>query len=129
MNIGFCETNLLRHIEGHSKRRVNWLCKKILAEGIWTLPIALDSTYNLVLDGQHRMEAALKLGFQRVPVVRYVYADVSLRSLRLNHYFDCELVTERALSGNIYPYKTVKHDFENPLPECSFELEILSNES
>lgn len=126
MNIEFVETRLLVHIEGHSMKRVEWLCKKILTDGVWNKPLALDMTHNLVLDGQHRMEVALKLGFKRVPVVRYNYEDVSLRSLRGNHSFDWKMVTERALRGDIYPYKTVKHDFWVPLPECSFTLKDLT---
>ncbi len=125
MIIEFCETSLLRHIEGHSKRRVDSLCEKILSEGIWTKPLAVESMHNLVLDGQHRMEVALRLGFKRVPIIRYVYADVSIRSLRKKHQFDWKIVTERALNGDIYPYKTVKHDFSAPLPKCSYSLSEL----
>lgn len=125
MKIEFCDTRKLRHIEGYSKRRVEWLCNKIITEGIWTRPLALDMNHDLVLDGQHRMEVALKLGLKHVPVVRFRYEEVSLRSLRKNHEFDWEIVTRRALCGEIYPYKTVKHDFESPLPECSYSLEKL----
>jgi len=125
MKIEFCETTLLKHIEGYSNRRVDWLCKKILAEGIWSKPLALDLEYNLVLDGQHRMEAALRLGLKQVPVVRYNYAHVPLKTLRPKHQFDWVKVTEQALKGDIYPYKTVKHNFTEPLPVCSFALKEL----
>jgi hypothetical protein len=125
MIIEFCDTKLLLHIEGYSKRRVEWLCEIILAEGIWTKPLALDMTHNLVLDGQHRMEVAMKLGFKYVPAVRYDYVQVPIRSLRPSYEFDWKIVTERALRGDIYPYKTVKHHFPIPLPECSFTLEEL----
>ncbi len=113
----------LRHIEGFSKKRVDWLVKKIQREGIWRIPIALDEQYDLVLDGQHRMEAAKQLGLKWVPAVRYIYADIKVWSLRPNHSFDWKLVTERALAGDIYPYKTVKHNFPGGgLPECHFQL-------
>ena len=125
MAIEFCETMLLRHIEGYSQKRVDSLCEKILAEGVWTKPLALEATHNLVLDGQHRMEVALKLGFKRVPVIRFVYADIPIRSLRAKYKFDWKVVSERALRGDIYPYKTVKHDFSDPLPRCSFKLDVL----
>lgn len=117
---------LLRHIEGFSKKRVAWLVDKIRAEGRWTKPLALDSEHHLVLDGQHRMEAAKQLGLVWVPAVRYVYAEVPVWSLRANHAFDWAKVTERALAGHPYPYKTVKHEFPGGgLPPCDFPLEDL----
>ncbi len=121
----------LRHIEGFSKKRVDWLVEKILAEGIWTKPIALDGEHDLVLDGQHRMETAKRLGLKWVPAVRYHYADIEVWSLRPDkHQFDWRLVTERALAGNPYPYKTVKHRFpDGGLPEIAIPLSDLLTQS
>lgn len=119
----------LRHIEGYSSKRVRWLTRKIQKEGVWKIPIALDEQYDLVLDGQHRMEVAKELGLKWVPAVRYNYASIKISSLRANYSFDWEIVTERALAGNIYPYKTVKHFFpDGGLPECHFELVELLRE-
>jgi hypothetical protein len=116
----------LRHIEGFSKRRVEWLVRKIIEEGVWTKPVALDADHDLVLDGQHRMEAAKALGLKRVPAVRYVYSNVDVWSLRPNHSFDWKIVTERALANQPYPYKTVKHRFpDGGLPVCAIALEML----
>lgn len=115
----------LKHIEGYSKKRVEWLAEKIQREGVWRVPIALDEHHNLVLDGQHRMEVAKKLGLKWVPAVRYKYSDLKVWSLRPTHNFDWEIVTNRVLSGYIYPYKTVKHEFPNGLPECYFNLSEL----
>jgi L-serine kinase (ADP) len=116
----------LRHIEGFSRKRVDWLAEKILAEGVWTKPVALDAEHDLVLDGQHRMETAKRLGLKWVPAIRYVYADVELWSLRPAHQFDWQTVTERALADKPYPYKTVKHRFpEGGLPEIAIPLEEL----
>jgi len=125
MNVEFFEPRKLRHIEKFSSRRVEWLRNKILQEGVWVKPLALDLHHNLVLDGQHRMEVALSLGLKRVPVVRFDYASVPLRSLRENHQFDWQEVARRALINDIYPYKTVKHDFVVPMPVCQFSLQEL----
>ena len=51
----------LRHVEGYSKKRVEWLKDKIVKEGIWNKPICIDSEYGIVMDGQHRMEVAKEL--------------------------------------------------------------------
>ncbi|MEM9642372.1 MAG: hypothetical protein AAGA19_12825 [Pseudomonadota bacterium] len=115
----------LRHIEGFSQKRADWLREKILHEGVWTKPLALDREHGLVLDGQHRMEVAQALGLARVPVVKFDYATVPMRSLRDNHQFTWQDVVARALSGDIFPYKTVKHDFVDPLPKVRIELSEL----
>jgi hypothetical protein len=113
----------LKHIEGFSKRRVEWLTRKMLAEGLWTKPVALDDEHDLVLDGQHRMEAAKRLGLKWVPAIRYVYADIDVWSLRPRHEFDWKRVTERALAAEPYPYKTVKHKFPGDgLPQIAIPL-------
>lgn len=113
----------LKHIEGYSARRVEWLARKMLKEGVWTKPVAVDDAHDLVLDGQHRMEAAKRLGLKWVPVVRYRYADVEVWSLRPKHQFDWQRVTERALADAPYPYKTVKHRFPGEgLPEIAIPL-------
>jgi len=125
MLVEFFPTAELRHIEGFSQKRANWLREKIASEGIWTKPLALDQKHGLVLDGQHRMEVAKSLGLVRVPVVKFDYATVPIRSLRENHQFTWQDVENRALTEDIFPYKTVKHDFIEPLPEVCIELSEL----
>jgi hypothetical protein len=113
----------LRHIEGFSKRRVEWLTRKMQSEGIWTKPVAVDTEHDLVLDGQHRMEAAKRLGLKWVPAVRYVYAELEVWSLRPQHEVDWQRVTERALADRPYPYKTVKHRFPGAgLPQIAIPI-------
>lgn len=118
-------TSSLIHIEGFSKKRVDWLVGKIIKENFWTKPLAVDLEHHLVLDGQHRMEAAKILGLTNVPVIKYDYSKVKLWSLRPKYEFDWKEVTRRSLEGVPYPYKTVKHEFENKLPKCEFPLESL----
>ena len=125
MDIEFFEVKHLKHIEGFSQKRVEWLRNKILNEKIWTKPLAVDNKYGLVLDGQHRMEVALSLNLLKVPVIRFVYAEVPIRSLRKKYSFSWKDVQDRAINGNPYPYKTVKHDFVNPLPEIEISIEDL----
>ncbi len=121
----FIPTNSLIHIEGFSKKRVDWLVEKIIKENFWTKPLAVDLEHHLVLDGQHRMEAAKFLGLTNVPVIKYDYSKVKLWSLRPKYEFDWKEVTRRSLEGMPYPYKTVKHEFEIKLPKCEIPLELL----
>lgn len=126
--IELIEVSLLRHIEGYSPRRVEWLKEKILNEKIWKKPIAIDSCNFLVLDGQHRMEVAIALKLKKIPAVKYDYSSVEVWSLRKKYQFNWKLVTERALNGDTYPYKTVKHRFPGNVPVCNYSIEELNNE-
>lgn len=126
MKIEMVEVDQLKHIEGFSRKRVLWLKDKIVREGVWNKPVALDNGHCLVLDGQHRMEVALAIGLKWIPAVKYEYAAVKIWSLRpRQHEFDWEIVVKRALAGDIYPYKTVKHEFPTPVPLCNLKLEEL----
>lgn len=126
MGIEMVDVALLKHIEGFSKKRVQWLKEKILREGVWNKPVALDGSHGLVLDGQHRMEVAKALGLKRIPAIKYDYSAVKVWSLRPGkHDFTWQTVVERALAGDIYPYKTVKHEFPVPLPACHFSIDEL----
>ncbi len=117
----------LKHIERFSAKRARWLANKIKKEGVWKVPVALDHEHNLVLDGQHRMEAAKILGLSHVPAIRYNYAELDVRSLRKDHFFNWKIVSERALRGDVYPYKTVKHDFpDGGIPLCHLPLAELA---
>jgi L-serine kinase (ADP) len=127
VNIELVDPKQLRHIEGFSARRVQWLQDKIVAQGRWIKPIAIDDAHHLVLDGQHRMEVALKLGLKRIPAVKFSYAAVEIWSLRPKYSFVWQDVVARALDANIYPYKTVKHRFPEELPACDFALEELGS--
>lgn len=126
MRVVMIDPAKLRHIEGFSARRVQWLRKKVMSEGRWVKPIALDNKHNLVLDGQHRMEVALALVLKRVPAVKFSYDDVEVWSLRPKYSFTWKDVVARAIAGDLYPYKTVKHRFPHDLPECDFPLDELA---
>jgi hypothetical protein len=123
----FIAVATLKHIEGHSTRRVAWLEKRIRAEGVWTRPIVVDRAHHLVMDGQHRMEVARRLGLAVVPALVFDYRDVEVWSLRPGHYTVSAVeITRRALRGDIYPYKTAKHRFPcGKLPELSIPVESL----
>jgi len=118
------EVCTLRHIEGFSARRVAWLEKKITREGVWTVPVVLDRSHHLVMDGQHRMEVARRLGLAVIPALLYRYDQVEVWSLRPEKYtVSGPEVMRRALTGDTYPYKTAKHRFPcGKLPEISIPL-------
>lgn len=115
----------LKHIEHFSVKRVNWLMAKIQKEKMWTKPICVDKTHYLVMDGQHRLEVAKKIGLSHVPCLLFDYERVEIWSLRANYHVDHDTVINRALTGDIYPYKTVKHRFPEEIKSLKIHLSDL----
>lgn len=115
----------LLHIEDYDRARVELLRDVIVSEGRWTQPMVIERDHGLVLDGQHRLEVALALGLQRVPVIRLPYADVAVWTLRKPELVSAERVIERARRRDLYPYKTVKHKFPALAWTCDVPLDEL----
>ena len=109
MNFYFLNPKKLNPIEEFSKERVDLLQKKIISEGYWSRPISVAKEHNLVMDGHHRLEVSLKLGFVKVPCFIFSYQ---------------EIIISNFLKSIIFPYKTAKHE----LPNLKFDplsLELL----
>jgi len=116
---------LLKHIEGYSKKRVAMMKMKILKDNLWLKPICIEKNHYLVLDGQHRLEAAKELELAYIPCELFDYDDVEVWSLRPNHEVNRRLVIEKTLRGDIYPYKTAKHRFPVEIKACNLPLDCL----
>ena len=115
----------LKHIEEHNLVRVEELRHKILTEKVWTQPIIVEKKNHLVLDGQHRFEVALALGFNRVPAIIVDYDSVKVWTLRREYPVSQRKVYAKVKAGEVYPYKTVKHKFDFEIPEISVNLDEL----
>ena len=115
----------LKHIEEYDSKRVDELSKKIKKENCWTQPVIVDKKHYLVLDGQHRMEVAKKLGFAKIPAILVDYDSVRVWTLRREYPVSQTKVWTKVKNGEVYPYKTVKHKFSFVLPEISIGLDEL----
>lgn len=125
-DITLIEVCKLRHIEDYGRKRVAWLKEKIINENNWTVPLKIETNNYLIMDGQHRMEVAKLLNLKYVPCLLYSYEEVDVWSLRESHVVTAKSVIERALAGNIYPYKTAKHAFPDGSDTgCSYTLDQL----
>jgi|TARA_B110000483_G_C18163137_1_gene530138 hypothetical protein len=123
------KTDKLLHIEGYGIKKVEKLKNKIIIKGIWTVPLKVDKKNFLVMDGQHRMEVAKSIGLTLVPCILYSYKEVKVWSLRENHRVSKDSIVKRALSGNIYPFKTAMHLFPDSADlRCSYNLNDLKRE-
>src|SRR5436189_153459 len=63
------ELSLLRRTERHNPPRASRLAINIAAEGKWSNPIWVEYSDLLIMDGHHRLEAAILLGLARLPCV------------------------------------------------------------
>ncbi len=83
----------------------------ILDAQAWTQPICVERETLAVLDGHHRLAAAIQLGLTRIPCRTYDYATVPLASWRPEIEPTRDEVLHRALTGRLYPPKTTRHTF------------------
>lgn len=125
VNFEMVEVDKLLPIEKFIKNRIPTVKNKILRDGYWTKPVVIDKKHHLIMDGHHRFEVAKRLGFKKIPAISYDYSKVQIWSLRESELVTHELVRHRALVNDIYPNKTVKHEFPFQLPNIKVKLEEL----
>lgn len=101
----------LRPLEGHGPKRVLWLRDKIVDEGIWRVPLRVEASRHLVMDGHHRFEVAKLLGLSRVPAYVFAYDMVEVYSLRPSIEVSPEIIFANDDADVLFPYKTAKHRF------------------
>ena len=77
------------------------------------------------MDGHHRFEVAKQIGLKKVPAVILDYSKVQIWSLRNDVEVNHDSVRFKAIRKDLYPNKTVKHDFRLKLPKMRIELNNL----
>lgn len=121
----FVDIEKISPIEDFIDKRKDLIVDKIKNDGYWIKPIIVDKTDYLIMDGHHRFEAAKELGFHKVPVIKMDYDLIPIWSLKESEIVTKNLVRERALKGDIYPNKTVKHSFPFEVANCKIPLKEL----
>ena len=115
-------------IEEHNGKRLSIVKHNIIKNNRWIVPIKIEQNFNLVLDGHHSLELAKRLTLEYVPVVCFDYKEINIWSLREERNIEKKEVIKKALSKNIFPYKTIKHKFPNVFCECKIEINKLKGE-
>ncbi|WDD99772.1 ParB N-terminal domain-containing protein [Thalassomonas actiniarum] len=126
-SIVFVETGKILPNEQVYSERVNWLVDKIQSEGLWRVPVTLDKSSYAVMDGHHRLEAARRLKLPCVPCLLLDYSEVSFVSTHESLAITPKMVGEYAKAGTLFPPKSTRHIFSNPLPTCNISLTIIKN--
>lgn len=112
--------------EAHEEARLHEVLDSMRQSGRWTAPIVLERTSYAVMDGHHRLAAARHLSLPRVPCVLLDYTQVGVETRREGFTIDGERIVARSLARDLYPPKTTRHIFRQPLPECCIEIALLA---
>ncbi len=92
--------------------------------GIWTDPIRVERSSLAVMDGHHRLAAARLLALTMVPCVAYKYSEVLVTSMRCDYAVDEVTIIARALTGDLFPFKTTRHAFPDQ-PKSAILIQAL----
>jgi hypothetical protein len=109
--IVFIEIEDLKEHEEIRPDYLEELKNEILFDGILKMPIAVNKTTNIILDGHHRLHALKKIGCKRIPVILFDYQSPEIEVLPHRHgeVVTKEMIIQTALTGRRMPPKTSKH--------------------
>ncbi|OGY45821.1 MAG: hypothetical protein A2744_00230 [Candidatus Buchananbacteria bacterium RIFCSPHIGHO2_01_FULL_44_11] len=104
----------LEKLKAHERVGKNRLAeaKKIISSNrFFTKPIVVEKEHLIILDGHHRAEALKDLGYRKIPAYLVDYADkkIKVSSRRRGRIINKNLIIKRALSGQLYPFRTSRH--------------------
>jgi hypothetical protein len=118
----------IRPTEETAPSRVEALTTDIAITGVWTHPLLVEATVCALMDGHHRLAVAKLLGLELVPAILLSYDDprVHLEAWSPQHSVSPELIKQRALSGDLLPYKSTRHFVDVPTPQCRVQLSELA---
>lgn len=104
----------LEALKEHEQIRPDYLEElknEILSDGILKMPIAVDKTTYIILDGHHRLHALRRIGCKRIPCILFDYQSPEIEVLpqREGETVTKEMIIKTALTGRRMLPKTSKH--------------------
>lgn len=111
-----------------NKQHVEYLANEITRCKRWITPVPIERQTGIIMDGNHRYQAAKKLGLSCIPCVKLDYSDnrVSVFHWNTGELFCPKKIRQHIVdNGMLFPYKTTRHQFSPPLPEVDFEIHKL----
>ena len=122
----FLSLSKIRAHERIDNSNVLHLCKLISKMDIWTDPILVDDRDYIILDGHHRVAAALMLGLNKIPalLINYDSEDINVISWHEGRKISKEVVREAAFN-ELLPIKTSRHIIGFPIKSTSIKLSLL----
>ncbi len=116
-----------RQSEEIDSAHVHNLMQVIAREQAWTTPIPVVGDHGIVMDGNHRVRAALLMGLRYLPCVPLHYSDprVAVLHWESGEPFCVDTIHRTIMGNQIFPYKTTKHFFNPILPTTDIPLSLL----
>ncbi len=110
-HVCFVEMETLKEHEEIRPEYLEQLKDEILLDGILKMPIAVDKTTYIILDGHHRLHALKRIGCKRIPVILFDYQSTEIEVVphRDGETVTKEMIIQTVLEGKRMPPKTSKH--------------------
>ena len=110
-DITFLKIEELKEHEEIRPTYLEELKNEILSDGILKMPIAVDKTTYIILDGHHRLHALKRIGCRKIPVILVDYQSPEIRVIpwREEENITKEMIIHTALTGRRMPPKTSRH--------------------
>ena len=111
VDIVFIRIEELREHEEIRPDYLEELKNEILSDGMLKMPIAVDRSTYIILDGHHRLHALKKIGCKKIPVilVDYQSPEIEVIPWREGEKVTKKMIIDTALTGKRMAPKTSKH--------------------
>ena len=111
VDIVFIRIEELREHEEIRPDYLDELKNEILSDGMLKMPIAVDRSTYIILDGHHRLHALKKIGCKKIPVilVDYQSPEIEVIPWREGEKVTKKMIIDTALTGKRMAPKTSKH--------------------
>ena len=111
VDIVFIRIEELREHEEIRPDYLEELKNEILSDGMLKMPIAVDRSTYIILDGHHRLHALKKIGCKKIPVilVDYQLPEIEVIPWREGEKVTKKMIIDTALTGKRMAPKTSKH--------------------
>jgi len=122
------EAAALRPTEAVFEDKLSSFESELRLLGFWSRPLVVEARSQLVLDGNHRLAAARRLGLRAVPVVKVDFADpgVTLSAWRPAEQFTGDDLGAAAAQGQLLPPHSLRLRLDRVLPHCRVALSTLA---
>jgi hypothetical protein len=107
--------------------RVHELMEQIVENSKWIAPIPVEIGNGIIMDGNHRLHAAILLGLKSLPCIPLLYSDprVQVKDWNTDEPFKIEDIFHKVMNNKVFPYKTTRHAFNPTLPVIDVPLSLL----
>jgi len=125
--ISLIDISLLKDHEEIDKNHFRGLLKTIKRDDCLKNPVVVEDKNFIILDGHHRVTVLRKLKAKKIPcqIVDYQSVKVYLRRKKFTTKDIKSEVVKRAISNNLFPYKTTKHFIKDRVRNINFKLKKL----